>query len=63
MTRGVGVVQRNPKIGQRTIEMLSSRRRQVGTMTTAQCKRMGQLFPIKYVKAGDMPSNKSQTDV
>lgn len=60
MTRGVGVVQRNPKIGQRTIEMLSS---QVGTMTTVQCKRMGQLFPIKYVKAGDMPSNKSQTDV
>ena len=63
MARGLGVVQSNPKIGQRTIEMLSSRRLQVGTMTTAQCERMGQLFTIKYVKAGDVPSKKSQTDM
>lgn len=64
MARGLGMDQSNPKIGQRTIEMLSSTRLfQAGTMTKVQRERMQQLFTIKYIKSGDMPRMKDQTDM
>jgi hypothetical protein len=58
------MVRSNPKIRQRTIEMLSNRRRlQVGTMTKAQYQRMRQLVTSKYVQVGDVPSKTAQVNM
>lgn len=63
MARGLGMVRSNPKIGQGTIEMLSGRRLQAGTMAKAHCKRRRQIFTIKHVKAGYVASSEVQTDM